>query len=143
MSPASPHHGSETSAARITAASAAKMRLAPVARSTRTVSTAAAISVPRPRKQPAGAQNQDDQKGDMTGEDLPIRIERRADRLGDTEHHAADQRTPHAAEAADDDGFERKNEPDRPGRWIEDRANPEQHARDRGEHHRNAERERV
>ena len=55
----------------------------------------------------------------MPGEDLPGRRQRRADGLRDAEHHAADQRAPQAAEAADDHRFEREDQPDRTGRRIE------------------------
>src|SRR6202034_3372576 len=107
MLPASPfHHGIATSAATSGTATRAKTRLAFVPRSTRTDS----MSVPRPWEQPARADDQDGEKGEMSGQDLPVRIERRADGLGEAEDDAAEQRAPHAAEAADDDRFEGENE---------------------------------
>ena len=59
------------------------------------------------------------------------------------EHDAADQRAPHAAEAADNHRFEGQDQPDRTGRRIEVRADGEQHAGDRREDHRDAERHGV
>src|SRR5580704_13563847 len=95
MSPALPHHGSAASAVRSGTIAMAKPRLAFVPRSTRMGS----MSVPRAREQPVRAQDQNDQKGDVSGENLPVWIERGPDGLGDAEHHAADERTPYAAEA--------------------------------------------
>src|SRR5271169_3339130 len=109
ISPASPHHGNATSATNTITPTTAKTRLALVARSTRTES----MSVPRAREQPAGSNHQDDQKGDVTGENLPGRRQRRTDRLSDAQHHAADQRTPQAAQPANDHGLECQDQPDR------------------------------
>ncbi len=53
------------------------------------------------------------------------------------------KRAPHAAQPADDHGLEGQNQPDRAGRGIENGADAEQHAGDRGEDHRDAERQRV
>src|ERR1700682_3330944 len=123
IQPASPHHGKAISAASAGAATKVKVRLAFVPRSTRSGS----MSVPRARKQPARADDQDDEKSDVAGEDLPSRRQRRADRLRHGEDHAADQRAPHIAESADDDGLESENEPDRSGRRIEDGTDGKQH----------------
>src|SRR5580704_3590963 len=139
MSPASPHHGIAISAATSGTAITAKMRLAFVPRSTRTES----MSVPRPRKQSARADDQDGEKGEVSGQYLPIRIELRADRLGDAKHDAPDQRTPHAAEPADNDGFECEDQPDRSRQRREDRSDAEQHTRERREYHRDSQRRRV
>src|SRR5579862_2430421 len=110
MSPASPHHGIAASTARSSTVKTAKVLLALVPRSTW---TCASISIPRPRKQSARADDQDGEKGEMSGEDLPGRIERRTEGLGDAEHHAADQRPPQAAEAADDHRLKGEDKPDR------------------------------
>src|ERR1700722_17710123 len=139
ISPASPHHGKATSAASMTTAATAKMRLAQVPRSTRSVS----MSVSRAREQPARPNDQDNQKGDVPSEDLPGRRQRGTDRLRDAQDHAADQRAPHAAEAADDHRFKRQNQPDWTGRRIEVRSDRKQHAGDRGEDHRDAQRNGV
>jgi hypothetical protein len=91
----------------------------------------------------AKADDQDDQEGDVAGEDLPGRRQRRADRLRDAEHNAADQRAPHVAEPADDHRLESQDEPDRPGRRIENRPDGEQHAGYCREDHGDAQRQRV
>src|SRR5580700_7620199 len=98
IQPASLHHGKATSARSTGAATTAKARLAFVARSTRSAS----ITSPWCAETARSADDQDDQEGDVAGEDWPGRRQRRADRLCDAEHHAADQRTPHIAEPADD-----------------------------------------
>ena len=72
-----------------------------------------------------------------------VGIERGADRLRDAKHHAADQRAPHTAQPADDDGLEGEDQPDRSRRRIENCADAEQDAGDRGEDHRDAERQRI
>src|SRR6516164_1198222 len=63
-------------------------------------------SIQRAGKQPARPQRQHHEKGDVTRQDLPFRIDARADGLGETENDAASQRPPEAAEAADDHGLE-------------------------------------
>ena len=110
----------------------AKTRLARVARSTR---TGVSMSVSRAREQPARANDQDEQEGEVAGEDLPGRRQRGAERLRDAQHHAANQRAPQAAEPADDHGLERQDQPDRPGRRIEIGADGKQHAGERREDH--------
>ena len=67
----------------------------------------------------------------MSGQYLPLRIDPRADGLGDAEHHATSQRAPEASEPADDDGFERIEQPRRADRRIEIRPQPEIERRNR------------
>src|SRR4051812_1496886 len=104
MSPESPHHGSDASAARPTATTTANTWLAAVARSTRTGCRVSAISIPRAREQPARPDDQDDKEGDVAGQDLPGRRQRAAKGLRKPHPHPPDQGPPQAAEPADDDG---------------------------------------
>ena len=55
----------------------------------------------------------------MAGEERQADIDLAADRLGDAEEDAADERPPQAAEAADDDGLEAEDQQDRAGEGIE------------------------
>src|SRR5689334_19995652 len=119
MSPESPHHGSDARSARTGTAQTAAVRLALVARSTRSAS----ISISRPREQPAWPNDQDNQKSQMPGKDLPRRRERGPDGLGNAKENATGQRTPHAAKPTDNHGLERQDQPDRPGCRIKDCAN--------------------
>ena len=61
----------------------------------------------------------------MAGEDLPLRIDPRADGLRQSEHDAAHQRAPQAAQPADDHGFEGIKQPCRSDRRIEIGADAE------------------
>src|SRR5439155_27371939 len=70
------------------------------------------------RKQALRAQRKDQEKGEVAGEQLPARIDLRADRLRHAEDDAAGQRAPHAAEPADDDRLEAEDQPRRPDRRI-------------------------
>ncbi len=76
----------------------------------------------------------------MSGEHLPAGIDLRADRLRHAENDAADQRAPHAAEAAHDHRLEAEDQARRPDRRIEIGPDRQQHAGDR--HHRERERHR-
>src|SRR6266498_4206725 len=71
----------------------------------------------------------------MPGQQLPARINLRADRLRHAEDDAARERAPHAAEAADDDGLEAEDQPRGSDRRIEVGAHGEEDAghRDDGE----------
>jgi hypothetical protein len=51
--------------------------------------------------------HEDDQKHDVTGKSLPRRIKLRANRLGDAKQHAARQRSPETAKAAQHDRLSR------------------------------------
>src|SRR5574338_190072 len=117
-----------------------KRRLARVLRSTRKAASAPApavgggvISVPRPREQAVGPEAEHDQEGDMACQDLQVRLDRGADRLGDAENDRADQRAPHVAEAADDDRLEGIDQARRPDRRVEVRAYREEDAGDGGD----------
>ena len=81
----------------------------------------------------------------MAGEQLPARIDLRADRLRHAEDDAAGERAPHAAEAADDHGLEAEDQPRRSDRGIEIGAHRQEDAgdRDHGERERHGEREDV
>src|SRR5262249_2265408 len=136
IDPRSLHHGSETSATSTGTQANAKMRLAAVPRSI----LIGSMSIPRAREQPARPDDENDQERDMPGQDLPGRRQRGPDRLRDAKHHAAEQRAPQIAEAADDDRFERKDEPDRSGRRIEVRADSKEDAGNSRENHRDPER---
>src|SRR5689334_4940322 len=76
-------------------------------------------SVERTREQAARPHDQDGEEGEMAGEDLPFRIDPGADGLRDPEHDAAGERTPEAAEPADDHRLERIEQPGRADGRIE------------------------
>src|SRR6516165_10529250 len=64
-------------------------------------------SVHRARKQAARADHQDDEKGNMAGENLPLRIDVRANGLRQPDDDAADKRAPETTKATDDHRLER------------------------------------
>ena len=66
----------------------------------------------------------------MAGQQLPARIDLRADRLRHAEDDAAGQRAPHIAEPADDDRLEAEDQPRRADRRIEIGAHRQEHAGD-------------
>ncbi len=62
----------------------------------------------------------------MTGQHLPGDVELGAERLGDTEDDTAQQRSPHAAQSAEDNDLEGDQQAGRAGGWIE--VAPDRHA---------------
>ena len=72
----------------------------------------------------------------MPGQQLPARIDLRADRLRHAENDAARERAPHAAEAADDDRLEAEDQPGGPDRRVEIGAHGEKNAGDRDDRKR-------
>jgi hypothetical protein len=95
----------------------------------------AAQSVERGNARP---QDEDDQEGDVTGQDLPFGVDGRAGCLRNADDDAAGQRAPQAAEPADDDGLEGEYEPCRTDRGIEIGAHPKEQSRQRGDGERDA-----
>src|SRR3972149_10483155 len=134
----SPQNGSVTMATTASTTKTLKMRLARVLRLTvkagrvRLTAGAArgvscAMSVTRLRKQALGSQQQDQQKDDVTREDLRVGVELGTDRLRAAEDDAARQRAPQAAHDANDHRFEGKQQPDRAGGGIEGGADRQEH----------------
>src|SRR6478752_6860349 len=72
-----------------------------------------ATSIHRAREQAARPYHQHDQEGHMAGQNLPFRIDVRADRLRQADDDAARERAPQAAETADDHCLEGVEEPRR------------------------------
>src|SRR5690554_794959 len=70
-------------------------------------------SVLRPGKQPARAQDQHDEKGDMPRKDLPFGVDLRAQRLRHPDDRAPRQRAPERAQPADDHRLKRVDQPGR------------------------------
>ena len=85
---------------------------------------------------PSGRTRQNDEKGEMPGQQLPARIDLRADRLRHAEDDAARERAPHAAEPADDDGLEAEDQPRGPDRRVEIGAHGKKDAGDRDDRKR-------
>lgn len=79
----------------------------------------------------------------MAGERVPARIESGANRLGNAEDDAARERSPQASQAADDDDFERVEQPRRTDGRIEYGANAEQDAGDRHDRERDGGRQGI
>src|SRR5499433_3960292 len=71
------------------------------------------------REQPFGPHREDEEKCEMPGEHLPARVDVGADALRNAEQDPAAQRSPQAAETADDHGLEAEDQPRRPDRRIE------------------------
>src|SRR5579883_450330 len=71
------------------------------------------------REQALRPDDENDEEQDMAGENLPGGVELRADRLGDAERDAADQRAPKAAEAAEHHRFEGDEQTARPAARVE------------------------
>ena len=63
-------------------------------------------SVRRAGEEAARTQHENDEEGEVPGQDLPFGIDRRSHRLGHADDDAARQRAPEAAEPADDDRLE-------------------------------------
>ena len=70
-------------------------------------------------KRPRGLNRRTSKEGEMAGEDLPFRIDRRADRLRHADDDAAGERAPERAEPADDDRLEGVDQPRRSDGRIE------------------------
>src|SRR6516225_8643197 len=85
------------------------------------------------REQSLRPHRQNGEKGEMPGELLPAGIDVRADGLRHAEDDAARQRSPLAAEAADDDGFEAEDQARRSDRRIEIGAYGNENAGDRND----------
>src|SRR4029079_19588395 len=93
-----------------------------------TVNRMPATSIHRAREEAARPYHQHDQKRDMTGENLPFRIDMRADGLGQADDDAAGERAPQAAEAAAHHCLEGVEEPGRTDAGIEVGAGAEKEA---------------
>src|SRR5690242_8444958 len=72
-----------------------------------------ATSIHRTREQAVRPYHQYEQEGHVAGQNLPFRIDVRADRLRQADNDAAGERAPQAAEAADDHRLEGVEKPRR------------------------------
>ncbi|GCC48230.1 hypothetical protein chiPu_0032353, partial [Chiloscyllium punctatum] len=100
-------------------------------------------SCPPRREETARPHHQHGQEGEMAGQDLPFRIDPAPDRLSQPEHDTARQRAPQAAEAADDHGLERIEQPRRPDRRIETGTDAEHDSGDHRDREREPDRNRI
>src|SRR4029077_1582439 len=82
------------------------------------------------RKEALRSRRQDGEKYDVTGEQLPARINLRADRLRNAENDPAGERAPHAAQPTDDHRLEAEDQPRRSDGGIEVCAHREEHTSD-------------
>jgi len=96
-----------------------------------------ALNPPR-AEQTARPDQQNQQEGQMPSEDLPFRIDRRAERLGDADDDATGKRPPQRAETADDDRLEGIDSAAPADGRIEVGARAEIECGDRHHHHGDA-----
>src|SRR5262245_13436124 len=76
-------------------------------------------------KEAAGPDDENHEEGKMACQNLPLRIDTRADGLGQPKHDAAGERPPKTAETADDDSLESIEQARGPDGRIEIRAQSE------------------
>src|SRR5262245_14558222 len=69
------------------------------------------LSIQGARKQTARLQGQHHEEGEMARQDLPFRVDARADSLREAENDAARKCAPEASEATDDHGLEGIKQP--------------------------------
>src|SRR5271165_2443650 len=99
-------------------------------------------SIGRAREEAARFEDKNEQKGEVTNEKLPLGIDSRARRLRDAENYAARQRSPEAAEAADNDGLEGEDQSAWTDRRIEIGPKTHEKGGDGANDHRDAHRNR-
>src|ERR1700730_2989774 len=95
------------------------------------------------REQAARPYHQHGEKGEVTGKNLPLRIDPRADRLRDADNDAARECAPQASQPADDHGLEGGEQPGGTHRWIEISADAQRNRGDDRYRERNAHRDRI